>query len=499
MSKYKINTSLINTGVTPPGYRIPKCTFNFKFNFSSGVGQAEVYSVNVNNLNTPSIVGVEKTFESNSSNLNSAFGITLTPEVVSHPCMVQFRFTYSDGKDIKAITQEIKLQVFDSTVQGLISNYNADIKLPGNSVDTYNITLDISVKALENHNTPKNTSFIYNPVQVRSRNNERISRDFFTDDVLGNNTLDNHYTNFVSSSSDSYSVITPKVSTCYGHKEGSGSINTQSDDNDTPTRVIFNQIKNVYLNQYSSSFIDINGTQLDQFYSILFGRNDTSNVIGIDHIELNLQELLGTGKINTSGSVLSLIGDPDSILYNDDKVYAPLVSGSLVDGVYSLATEYGYVLYDNAAIILKYDELDSTLNFNTENSENIEGNNAQRLFESLSGSIGISALGDYGNNETEYSCYLNGKQYNYSNNPSSRKITGSFISSSTDLREKFSRFRFETEPQDGYSSIEAPFSYVTSVGLYDDNYNLLAVGKLSQPVKKDLYKPLSLGVRLKNA
>ena len=41
-----------------------------------------------------------------------------------------------------------------------------------------------------------------------------------------------------------------------------------------------------------------------------------------------------------------------------------------------------------------------------------------------------------------------------------------------------------------------PITYITSIGLYDDNYQLLAVGKLSQPLKKDQFTPYMFKINL---
>ena len=38
--------------------------------------------------------------------------------------------------------------------------------------------------------------------------------------------------------------------------------------------------------------------------------------------------------------------------------------------------------------------------------------------------------------------------------------------------------------------------YVTTVGLYDDDYNLIAIGKLSEPVQNDPDVELTLVVRI---
>jgi hypothetical protein len=41
-----------------------------------------------------------------------------------------------------------------------------------------------------------------------------------------------------------------------------------------------------------------------------------------------------------------------------------------------------------------------------------------------------------------------------------------------------------------------PVAYITSIGLYDDDNNLLAVGKLSEPLRKDPTIEYTLRARL---
>jgi hypothetical protein len=64
--------------------------------------------------------------------------------------------------------------------------------------------------------------------------------------------------------------------------------------------------------------------------------------------------------------------------------------------------------------------------------------------------------------ETQYKCTIGADEYNYSNNPTI--ISGS----------EGELYDFAT------GSFFAP--YVTTVGLYDNSYNLLAVAKLSKPL-----------------
>lgn len=46
------------------------------------------------------------------------------------------------------------------------------------------------------------------------------------------------------------------------------------------------------------------------------------------------------------------------------------------------------------------------------------------------------------------------------------------------------------------SFLNNPITYITSIGLYDDNYQLLAVAKLSKPLKKDQFTPYMFKIKL---
>ena len=78
-------------------------------------------------------------------------------------------------------------------------------------------------------------------------------------------------------------------------------------------------------------------------------------------------------------------------------------------------------------------------------------------------------------NSTIYFCRVNSNDYNYSSNPT-------YISSS--------KIRVKTTQTD------EPVSYVTTVGLYSNNNELLAVAKLSEPLKKTPANDYTLRVRL---
>ena len=78
-------------------------------------------------------------------------------------------------------------------------------------------------------------------------------------------------------------------------------------------------------------------------------------------------------------------------------------------------------------------------------------------------------------NSTVYFCRANHNEFNYSSNP-------------TYLND--SEIRVKDIPTD------MPISYVTSVGLYSPDNELMAVAKLSEPLKKTNSSDLTLRVRL---
>lgn len=78
-------------------------------------------------------------------------------------------------------------------------------------------------------------------------------------------------------------------------------------------------------------------------------------------------------------------------------------------------------------------------------------------------------------NSTIYFCRVNHNEFNYSANPT--YLSGSKIVVKN-------------------STIDSPASYVTTVGLYSADSELLAVAKLSEPLKKDPTNELILRVRL---
>jgi len=82
-------------------------------------------------------------------------------------------------------------------------------------------------------------------------------------------------------------------------------------------------------------------------------------------------------------------------------------------------------------------------------------------------------------NSTLVFCRATADEFNYSTNPTF-----------TDVNDRI------VVVDDGQEEIQRTFTFVTTVGLYDANNNLLAVAKLSRPVEKNDEKDLTVRVRL---
>ena len=76
---------------------------------------------------------------------------------------------------------------------------------------------------------------------------------------------------------------------------------------------------------------------------------------------------------------------------------------------------------------------------------------------------------------THYFCRVNHDEFNYSSNPTYQTGSGDFVVPS-----------FKQDPK----------AYITTVGLYNESNDLLAVAKLSQPILKSSAREAVIKVRL---
>ena len=274
-----------------------------------------------------------------------------------------------------------------------------------------------------------------------------------------------------------------QFSVTYGHNDGSGSL---GQNEDSPSNAIYSQYAQILLPDNQRVF-KFNNTTTQQIYAINLNRARLKDRLDPGNFELHLAKLTGaaTPAIHGDNLVISLIdnsGDTQQAATQIGRVYS-LVSGSILNGVFNSAIEYGSVYPEQGVIILNADKLDlAQLNFGTVKTANTNGDNAFRLFTSMSGSAVINANNGFAARNEEkvqstfYFVRAKNGEYNFSNNPS--YVTGSNGS--------FRQPTFANNPK----------TYLTTVGLYNSSQELLAVAKLSQPIQKSFSNEVLVKVKL---
>ena len=225
-----------------------------------------------------------------------------------------------------------------------------------------------------------------------------------------------------------------------------------------------------------------------------------------DRMDTNTWELslaqLNPGSIKNMGvaiasNVITLIDDSGitttELSVQGGRIYN-IISGSLTDGKYQPdSTPWGMYYPDHGIIVLNGHALDLSASFITSMSrvplpsETYTGslfgdNNALRLVNSISGAMSLDTASYSFKGRTSevvastyYFVRLYSDEYNYTNNPS-------FFNENNVLKYE--------------SMIMDPKVYITSIGLYDDANNLVAIAKLSKPIQKSFDREVVIKVKL---
>ena len=286
-----------------------------------------------------------------------------------------------------------------------------------------------------------------------------------------------------------------QFSVAFGHALGSGS-DSQGQLNDSPSKAIYSQYRQLLLNTGDNRFTTAGSGSTDYIYVINFKRNRLKERLDAGNFELPLcnitaRSVNSTGSVTVGSTVRTLIDDSSLAspsVGDSGKVYN-IVSGSLNSGVYNPSTPvyYGLAYPDYGVLILDGKMLDQQLGFATVTGSSVEGNNHFVLYHSISGSSLITnpeTSDPYGflarNSEkvtsTHYFVRIKNAEYNFSNNTS--YITGSVG--------QIAQTSFIGDPK----------TYITTVGLYNDSQELLAVAKLSKPLLKSFQREALIRVKL---
>jgi len=263
-----------------------------------------------------------------------------------------------------------------------------------------------------------------------------------------------------------------QFSIAYGHRLGSGSLST-GPDYDAPSKAIYGQYQQALLPSTQTQFT-FGTTNSDDIYAVTINRARLKDKLDRGNWELCL---------SGSGKLLRLIDDSGDVNQNssNDAESYNVVSGSLANGVFSTTQIFGAVYPHRGVIILNPAALDSSASLGTVRT-NSDAQNHNKLFLAISGAaVANSSDGFQARNEEEvkstfYFIRAKNAEYNFSNNPS-------YVSGSNG----------ELNQQ---TFIGDPKTYITTVGLYNNDNELLAIAKLSKPILKSFSNEVLVKVKL---
>jgi hypothetical protein len=307
--------------------------------------------------------------------------------------------------------------------------------------------------------------------------------------VSGKYYLDVYNENATSSSSE------VQFSIAYGDVDGFGAPTlTQNDDSNLQTIAVYNQFKNVLLNSSDAYFSVYSGSvaashDLRNFYVLNVNRARYKEKLDPGNIQINL---------SGSNGIITLIDDSggtDENVTTAGRVYN-LVSGSLNIGnslsasiaqVSDTYTQQGYGLFypDMGVILLNPTALSASVqgtlaaavgSTTSQYHQSGSSSGSLKLFDALKGGADFQARRTENVSTSHYFVRANNREFNFSNNPT-------FV---TGLVGAFVQPLFERDPK----------VYITTVGLYDDANELLAVAKTSKPIEKSFDKEVAIKVKL---
>jgi uncharacterized protein YfiM (DUF2279 family) len=321
------------------------------------------------------------------------------------------------------------------------------------------VSSDSITSTLWSTGTPTLTSFFTSSTQVASSAGNYYISVYNTSSTDQETQFDIVYADLLGSGSELYNTIVP---------------------GNSYSKTMYGQYRSMILEDENASFTFGNGT------NVISGSHFW--VLSIERARYKQSLFPGSLNLTLSGSggIINLTDDsqdnPINTFIGSSRVLQLIsgsngTAGSLSNSGYVAGSgSYGLVFPDLGTIILNPYAISQSIQVAPSRSNNSDGLNPQTLFNAIS----LGAAFSLNSEETITSDYIfvraRNSEFNYSENPS-------FISGSTGevIYDNF---------------INAPQVYATTIGMYNDSNELLAVAKMSRPLLKDFTKEALVRVKL---
>lgn len=310
---------------------------------------------------------------------------------------------------------------------------------------------------------------------------------FYTSAVQLNSSTGKYYLDvYDDAATGSHEV---QFSIAYGDVNGYGAPTLTQDDSSTlSTKAVYNQLKNVLLDSADAYFTDYAGNDMTSFYAINVNRARYKERLDPGNISINLSGSVGLV------TLIDNSGGTDENVTTAGRVYY-LASGSLNIGsaltasvnTYTASNGQGFGLFypDMGVILLNPSALSASVAGNlmaaggsttAQYHQSGSASGSLKLLDALNKGADFQARRTENVSTSHYFVRANNREFNFSNNPT-------FVSGSVGA---FANSSFEKDPH----------VYITTVGLYNDANELLAVAKTSKPIEKSFDKEVAIKVKL---
>ena len=275
----------------------------------------------------------------------------------------------------------------------------------------------------------------------------------------------------------------------FGNAEGSGSLGTKGATGDRTTAAVFGQLNNIINPPQTTRFTFGPVSDVKNIYTLSFNRARVREEIEPGGWELHLN--------NGSGKTVKLIDDSSTLEggNNNQRNFSPeynIVSGTLIGGTTiktAAASEnatlgsYGTFYPSLGVLVFNAQRLRGTgvnegLALVTKSGSNSDDRNALTFFKTIKNGAYFQAKRQEEITSRHYFVRATAGEFNATTNET-----------------------FYTESVSGVKQVipglrTDPKTYITTVGMYNDNNELLAIAKLSQPILKSKSREALIKVKL---
>jgi len=235
-----------------------------------------------------------------------------------------------------------------------------------------------------------------------------------------------------------------------------------------PSRAVYKQYRNILeYDENGSWFTHADGSTINTAYFVHIAKDRLKGFVEQDTWQLNL-----SGSVGASGSLLTLVDSGSNV---PGMRAIPIVTGKVSTYTGTTATSadgipMGLFYPDHGVFVLDAAKIHTYIGSGSAGftptiaSPYTPSLGLSNIFNMINRGVYFQARTRQDIKSSYYFCKMGHSEFNYSTNPT--WLTGSYDEIRSELRDNQK-------------------SFITAIGLYDDNHTLVAVAKLSRPIPKD--------------